>query len=157
MAFKELRRGVYRLKRIIACLISLSITVGLTSCSQVTKTENPQATTEPTTEGDSQQSKNEEVQKKRYNISENFTWEDFCEFADTEKMAKTYSNYFEEYFYGDAFTEFKKSSGQTDDFKYSLYENNTVLINEYIGGQSNVKIPNEIDGHKVIGIGRRCS
>lgn len=94
-----------------------------------------------------------------YNISENFTWQDYVDLHKEDFRPEIfYSNYFKYYFYhgtdepSESYTYWIKD-GISGDFKYSVYENNKILITDYIGNDAHVTIPDTIDGYEVIALG----
>lgn len=93
-----------------------------------------------------------------YNVSENFTWQDFVDLhKDDFRPEIFYSDYFQYYFHhganesGENYT-YRLKSGTSGDFKYSVYENNKILITEYTGNGTHVTIPDIIDGYEVIAL-----
>ncbi len=46
----------------------------------------------------------------------------------------------------------RRTTYDTDSFRYYLNENNEAVISRYIGGGSNVTVPSHLDGHKVTAI-----
>ena len=93
-------------------------------------------------------------------LSKDFTWKNFLYFSmphnfyeDDIKPIQTYADYYSVYYgFSEYFLSFKTSEGSSDMFDYTVYSNGKAVITRYFGNESELVIPNKIDGYDVVGI-----
>lgn len=116
-------------------------------------TNNPEEKSINQTNADKIEGSATERKKDDFDISKNFTWDDYIEYAKkTGSVSINLENYFNAYY----FTTEKYLVSRISDssFKYAIYENGAAVISDYLGSDNNITFPDSIDEHPVVGIGR---